>query len=184
MDANYRNKSITCWTRLYIKRKWSSNLRTQNYTFVGKPNNGLINSNTVSADQLLLVGNPYPSAIDAYDFITDNINSVDRLQDVGIDGTLYFWEHSSSNNTHILSNYLGGYAVLNLSGGVAPVAPSGISGKGLSAKIPKQYIPVGQGFFVYGKTGGGGPVIFNNGQRSFQKENDATSNTLFKIMPS
>ncbi|WP_426063035.1 LamG-like jellyroll fold domain-containing protein [Flavobacterium sp. DSP2-3-1] len=156
-----------------------------NFTFVGKPNNGLVDSNTISADQLLLVGNPYPSAIDARKFISDNINSVDRLQDVGVDGTLYFWEHSSDNNSHVLSNYLGGFAVLNLSGGVAAVAPSGISGKGLSTKIPKWYIPVGQGFFVYGKTDSGlnNKVVFNNGQRIFAKEDNPESNTLFKINP-
>ena len=147
-----------------------------NFTFVGKPNNGTINTNTVAADNLLLVGNPYPSALDAYQFITDNINSVDR----GIDGTLYFWEHASDNNTHILADYLGGYAVLNLSGGVAPVVPSYIAGVGSSSKIPKQYIPVGQGFFVYGKPSGSGPVLFNNGQRAFVKETEATSNSLFK----
>lgn len=154
---------------------------TQNYTFTGKPNNGTILTNTVSADQLLLTGNPYPSALNAYAFINDNLNSVDRVEDVGLDGTIYFWEHSSNNNTHILKDYLGGYAVLNLSGGLPPVVPDLISGVGLSNKIPKQHIPVGQGFFVYGKTGGGGTVIFNNGQRAFQRETDATSNTLFKI---
>ncbi|MFV8442712.1 LamG-like jellyroll fold domain-containing protein [Flavobacterium sp. LB2P44] len=156
---------------------------TQNYTFIGKPNNGTILTNTVSADQLLLTGNPYPSAIDAYAFINDNLNSVDRIQDNGLDGTIYFWEHSSNNNSHVLKEYLGGYAVLNLSGGLPPVVPGMISGVGLSNKIPKQHIPVGQGFFVYGKTGGGGTVIFKNSQRAFQRETDATSNTLFKIKP-
>jgi hypothetical protein len=29
-------------------------------------------------------------------------------------GSLYFWEHYSSNNTHILRDYQGGYAVRNL----------------------------------------------------------------------
>ena len=157
-----------------------SALGTQNYTFVGKPNNGTILTNTVSADQLLLTGNPYPSALDAYTFINDNLNSVDRVGDNGLEGTIYFWEHSSNNNTHVLKDYLGGYAVLNLSGGLPPVVPDLISGVGLSTKIPKQHIPVGQGFFVYGKTGGGGTVIFNNGQRAFQRETDDTSNTLFK----
>lgn len=147
-----------------------------NFTFIGKPNNGTINTNTVTAGSLLLVGNPYPSAIDADEFINNNNFSVDQ----GIDGTLYFWEHSPTNNSHFLANYLGGYAVRNLLGGVGPVAPTGISGAGTSSKIPNQYIPVGQGFFVYGKNSGGGPVIFNNGQRAFVKETDATSNTLFK----
>ncbi|NDP26323.1 MAG: choice-of-anchor D domain-containing protein [Flavobacterium sp.] len=154
---------------------------TQNYTFVGKPNNGLINSNTVAAGQLLLVGNPYPSALDAYKFIDDNVTSL--LNPGGsTDGTLYFWQQAPENNSHVLSNYLGGYALLNKTGGIGTVSPTGINGLGTlstTAKIPKQYIPVGQGFFVYG-TPAGGNIIFNNNQRVFAKETDVTSNSLFR----
>lgn len=148
---------------------------TQNLTFVGKPNNGII-SNTVGSGQLLLVGNPYPSAIDAYKFLDDNLSTVERST---IDGTLYFWQHAPENNTHVLANYLGSYGVLNRAGGVPPVVPTLISGGGSTSKIPNQYIPVGQGFFVYG-TAAGGAVQFNNGQRAFVKENNAASNSLFK----
>lgn len=148
---------------------------TQNYTFAGKPNNGLITTNTVSPDQLLLTGNPYPSALDATAFINDNLSS--------IDGTLYFWEHYTTNNTHILAGYQGGYAERNLTGGVAPVSPALISGLGSSTRIPNQYIPVGQGFFVNGKTGSGGTVTFKNSQRGFQREYDIASNIMFKITP-
>jgi hypothetical protein len=163
--------------------KGTATIGTQNYTFVGKPNNGLINSNTVLSDQLLLTGNPYPSALDADAFITDNVGSVDR----GTDGTLYFWEHYSSNNSHVLGEYKGGYAVRNLVGGVAPVSSgvdfidqSGTSTRG----IPNRYIPVGQGFFVNGKIGSGGTIIFNNNQRAFFKESDATnSNAMYKTRP-
>lgn len=165
----------------FTSKESGSAAEAQNYTFVGKPNNRTILTNTVSADQLLLTGNPYPSALDAYAFINDNLNIVARMEDVGLDGTIYFWEHSSNNNTHVLKDYLGGYAVLNLSGSLPPVVPDLISGVGLSNKIPHQYIPVGQGFFVYGKTSGGGTVIFNNAQRAFHREIDSTSNTLFKI---
>ncbi|MBG6109699.1 hypothetical protein IWX84_000558 [Flavobacterium sp. CG_9.10] len=165
----------------------SSNTLTQNYTFVGKPYNGLINGNSVLADNLFLVGNPYPSALDAYAFINDNINTIDGV----LTGELYFWQHSPANNTHILSGYTGGYATLTLTGGTPPVAPIGITGLGTSAKLSYQYIPVGQGFFVLGKIGvvGSVPVIFNNNQRSFVKENDIDdllvpiSNTLFKFSP-
>ena len=38
-------------------------------------------------------------------------------------------------------------------------------------------------FFVYGKTSGGGPILFKNSQRAFQKENSTESNTLFKTNP-
>ena len=149
---------------------------TQNYTFTGKPNSGSIATNTISANQLLLLGNPYPSALDAAAFITDNANS--------IDGTLYFWEHYATNNTHDLRDYQGGYAERNLTGGVAPVAPALISGLGSSTKIPRQFIPSGQGFFVNGKTGSTGTVTFNNGQRGFHKEDEVgVSNNMFKPAP-
>ena len=71
-----------------------------------------------------------------------------------IDGTLYFWIHYTSNFTHILRDYQGGYAQYNLSGGVAAVTPpitvdgEVISGLGSSSLIPERHIPVGQGFFV------------------------------------
>ena len=151
---------------------------TQNYTFTGKPNNGLITSNTVASDQLLLTGNPYPSALDADAFINDNSSS--------IDGTLYFWEHYASNYTHILREYQGGYATRNLTGGTAIPTSEGIdfiSGLGSPSRgIPNQFIPVGQGFFVIGKNPGGGTITFNNSQRGFYKENDAiNSNVMFKI---
>lgn len=151
---------------------------SQNYTFVGKPNNGTITTNTVAADQLLLTGNPYPSALDANAFITDNSDS--------IDGTLYFWEHYATNDTHVLRDYQGGYAERNLTGGVAPTS-SGvdyISGLGNPSRgIPNQYIPVGQGFFVIGKIDGGGTITFNNAQRSFHKETEAgVSNVMYKTV--
>jgi hypothetical protein len=148
---------------------------TQNYTFVGKPNNGLIQSNTVGYDQILLTGNPYPSALDATAFINDNAGS--------IDGNLYFWEHYTSNYTHILRDYQGGYAVLNLTGGSAAPTSSDvdyISKLGTPSRgIPNQYIPVGQGFFVNGITSNG-IVTFKNSQRSFQKENESGSNVMYK----
>ena len=150
-----------------------------NITFVGKPNNGQINSNAVAANDLLLVGNPYPSALDGYQFINDNIINKGDGDGSTTDGTLYFWEHAPDNNTHILRDYLGGYAVLNLTGGLPPVVPSIIKGVGSSSKIPNRYLPVGQSFFVYGNATGG-PVVFNNGQRAFKKETDTDSNSLFR----
>ncbi|MFN3755877.1 MAG: LamG domain-containing protein, partial [Flavobacterium sp.] len=47
---------------------------SQNYVFVGKPNNGRITSQ-IGPNNLNLTGNPYPSALDAHQFIKDNINS-------------------------------------------------------------------------------------------------------------
>ncbi len=143
---------------------------TQNYTFVGKPNNGTITS-PISANNLNLCGNPYASAINADLFIKDNSSS--------ITGTLYFWEHYSTNNSHITQLYQGGYATRTLVGGTPPVSPSGVSGLGSSSKTPGRCIPVGQGFFVTG-SGAGGNIVFKNNQRIFIKEDSSKSNTLFK----
>jgi hypothetical protein len=142
----------------------------QNYTFVGKPNNGTVTS-AISANNLILCGNPYASAMDANAFITDNSTA--------ITGALYFWEHYNTNSSHITIQYQGGYATRTLVGGTPPVAPAGVSGLGSSTKNPGRFIPVGAGFFVTGSASGGS-ITFNNSQRSFVKEEDSQSNTLFR----
>ncbi len=145
----------------------------QNYVFSGKPNNGTI-STPITSGNNSLVGNPYPSAIDATEFILDNAGS--------ISGTLYFWIHYTSNFTHILEQYEGGYATRNLTGGngavVPPITIDGqvISGSGSSSLIPGQYVPVAQGFFIGGSASGGN-VVFENDQRVFERE--TTSNSVF-----
>ncbi|MEW4925481.1 LamG-like jellyroll fold domain-containing protein [Algibacter sp. 2305UL17-15] len=147
----------------------------QNYVLNGKPNNGDINL-TISAGNDYLVGNPYPSAIDAVQFILDN--GVTIAGPGSTNGTLYFWEHWGGGS-HVLGEYQGGYATYSLAGGV-PAAAKGTSDPdvatgGTATKTPGRYIPVGQGFFVTAETGG--TIKFNNGQRAFQKE--GTSNSVF-----
>lgn len=143
----------------------------QNYVFVGKPNNGKITSQ-IAPNNLNLTGNPYPSALDAHQFIKDNINS--------ITGSLYFWEHFETNNTHNLAGYQGGYAMANLVGGIKPKVPQEISQSGNSNRIPGRFIPVGQGFMVYGSTSGG-PIEFDNHQRAFIREDHEFSNSMFRM---
>ncbi|SDS14267.1 Por secretion system C-terminal sorting domain-containing protein [Formosa sp. Hel1_31_208] len=148
----------------------------QNYVFLGKPNNGDINL-TLNAGNDYLVGNPYPSAIDANTFITDNgPNITGAGADPLISGTLYFWEHWGGGS-HVLLDYQGGYATYNFSGGVA--APSlgtndpDVGTGGTPTKLPARYIPVSQGFFVVGESTGN--INFNNGQRIYRKESTGTS---------
>ncbi len=133
----------------------------QNYVFVGKPNNGDITLNITSGNDYL-VGNPYPSAIDANEFISDNPDT---------SGTIYFWEHWGGGS-HNLFDYQGGYALYNYSGGssngVTWDKRSGCRYGGIPTKLPGQYIPVSQGFFVYSP--GGGTINFKNDQRIFEKE--------------
>lgn len=137
----------------------------QNYVFVGKPNNGTIEL-TVAANNDYLVGNPYPSALDADQFILNNATS--------ITGSVYFWEHYGGD-THNLGGYQGGYASYSLGGGVQASAFPGLAG-GVSVKgAPGQYIPVAQAFFVVGDADGG-QIQFNNGQRIFVKESELDIN--------
>lgn len=141
----------------------------QNYVFTGKPNNGDINL-TINADNDYLVGNPYPSALDAQQFILDNGSVIGGTG--ATTGTLYFWEHWGGGS-HTLADYQGGYATYNLSGGT-PSASQGtndpdVGTGGTPAKTPGRYIPVSQAFFVVAE-GTGGTINFNNGQRVFQKE--------------
>lgn len=154
----------------YTLKGSSAVTESQNHTFVGKPNSGLITS-PIAANNLNLSGNPYPSAIDVNAFIAANAASTT--------GTVYFWEHYNTNTSHNLIEYQGGYATRNLIGGVAPITPAGISGSGSSTKVPGRYIPVGQGFFVAGSATGG-LITFNNDQRLFIKEEHVDSNTLFR----
>lgn len=141
----------------------------QNYVFVGKPNNGDITL-TVNAGNDYLIGNPYPSAIDANEFLSDNPN---------LGGTLYFWEHWGGGS-HVLAEYQGGYAIYNYSGGTGAASygtsdPDVATG-GTPTKLPGRYIPVSQGFFVYGASTG--TITFENDQRLFMKE--GASSTFFR----
>ena len=154
----------------------------QNYVYIGKPNNGTITTPVTIGNQAL-VGNPYPSALDGYEFILDNLpllnpdnspSPANAGTSESIDGTLYFWEHYPSNFTHILEDYEGGYATYNLTGGNAAVSPPLVSGNGTPTKIPGRYIPVAQGFYVAASSLGGN-VTFNNDQRQFVRESVGTS---------
>lgn len=138
-------------------------LTEQNYVFLGKPNNGDITL-TINSGNDYLVGNPYASAIDADEFISDNTDT---------SGTLYFWEHWGGGS-HILQEYQGGYALYNLSGGVpAPAPDPDVAQVGVGTKTPGRYIPVSQGFFVSGISTG--TINFENDQRVFQREGGASS---------
>ncbi|NNL79579.1 MAG: HYR domain-containing protein, partial [Flavobacteriaceae bacterium] len=153
----------------------------QNYVFRGKPYVGSISS-PITAGNDAFVGNPYTSTLDADEFIRDNIPLPNGNPGTteSITGTLYFWVHYTSNLTHFLELYEGGYAQYNLTGGVGPVTPPitvdgyEISGSGSSPLVPTQYIPVAQGFFVNASPAGG-VVSFHNDQRVFRKESDGSA---------
>ncbi|WP_298497850.1 choice-of-anchor D domain-containing protein [uncultured Algibacter sp.] len=167
----------------------------QNYVMLGQPNNGDFNL-SITLDNEYLVGNPYPSALDADQFILDNISTADGGNNSTnvINGALYFWDHFSVNS-HYLSDYEGGYAIYTLLGGTLAISTDArINATYVSGtKLPERYIAVGQGFFVSAVDDGGltgltqpivgGDIEFKNSQRIFQKEIVSGTNsgsTFFK----
>lgn len=162
----------------------------QNYILLGKPNNGTI-SLTIGAGNDYLVGNPYTSAIDANEFILDNIGVADGGRNVSgniINGALYFWDHFAINS-HYLADYQGGYGIYTLMGGTAAISTdTRINATGATgSKIPERYIPVAQGFFVSAMSNPslvsltqpviGGAIQFKNSQRLFKKESVTGTNS-------
>lgn len=128
----------------------------QLYDFRGKPNNGDITS-AVNTSEWTLVGNPYPSTIDALDFIHDSDNVA------SITGTLYYWDQNVGQTSHNLADYEGGYATYTITaGGVETITPATYSsfdnsgnvvvnpGLGPGSFEPTRYIPIGYGFMVEG----------------------------------
>jgi len=163
---------------------------TQNYSFIGKPNSGTITLN-LTQDNSYLIGNPYPSALDADEFIKDNLKDClgCRSNVNSFSGALYFWDHFDLSNNHTLAEYEGGYATYTLMGGVAAInnSPLNLNDGAIGLKIPKRYIPVAQGFLIDGYvdfdvTGPqiptvvqGGSILFKNDQRVFKTESTPSS---------
>tara|TARA_R110002049_G_scaffold46424_7_gene134941 strand:+ start:653 stop:3115 length:2463 start_codon:yes stop_codon:yes gene_type:complete len=146
------------------------------YTFEGPFNNGVKdvpiyrNDSELNDNNWNFIGNPYPSAISADDFLSVNSNV----------GAIYFWSHntppSAVANGNEANNFSDlDYAIIN---GLTETA-------GGDSVTPNRFIPSGQGFFVsYDDTAtpistsgniSQGQVIFNNSMRMV----DETSNSQF-----
>ncbi len=161
----------------------------QNYTFIGKPNNSVIQLE-LDANNDYLVGNPYPSAIDADQFIMDNgpvLTFTDPTSDNSfpegdplLSGTLYFWDHWGGGS-HVLAEYQGGYATYNFSGAVAAASQGtndpDVGTGGTPNYLPTRFIPPGKGFFVVAEDDGidDRMITFNNGQRIYHRESDTST---------
>ena len=151
-------------------------------TFTGTPSNGDINipisvgtdSNigisiggaiiTADDDQWNLISNPYPSAIDIIDFLSEPTNIP------LVDGTIYLWTHNSAPdaaypdpfyNDFVMNYTSSDYASVNFLGSTVTAATGG--------QMPSQYIASGQAFFVLGLSNGN--ALFNNNMR-VQHDND------------
>lgn len=140
--------------------------------FIGKPNNGAYSITGITADKSYLLGNPYPSALDADTFLTINAGV--------LDGTLYFWTHLTPLNLaeNIPNPGLGwaytyslnDYAAYNLTGGVGIdntiLGAGGFAAPNGGGK-PTGKIASGQGFFASSKASSlsGSTILYNNSMR-------------------
>lgn len=113
-------------------------------SFVGVPYNGDVTI-SVANNTYNAVGNPYPSTINADDFISDN----------SLSEALYFWRKTNAATGSA-------YATYTLAGG------AGTGGSGSSAQIPNGIIQVGQGFIARSTSTS---LIFTNGMRTANQDN-------------
>ena len=117
--------------------------------FTGVPNNGSITKAVTSLDSTHgynMIGNPYPSTIDAQTFIDANT--------AAIESSLYFWRKTNGATGSA-------YAVYNSLGAISPTP---------SSDLPNGKIQVGQGFFVKAKSGAT-TVNFTNAMRVANNDN-------------
>lgn len=123
--------------------------------FIGTPYNGIFTVPVVGDGNFNLLGNPYPSAIDADLFLSDPANAT-------LDGVIYLWTHNTPiiPAGQIYSYSTDDYAVYNFLGGTGTAAPSEPNA---NLNVPNGYIASGQGFFIGGITAG--IATFHNGMR-------------------
>lgn len=124
-----------------------------NGVFYGTPNNGTYTTPIqVSTSIFNLIGNPYPSALDADSFLSYAANVP------VVDATIYLWTH----NTPITANQYtsNDYAAYNYLGGVGT---SSALNTGVNNTIPLGKIASGQSFFIKGLSNGS--ATFTNAMR-------------------
>lgn len=147
----------------------------QNFTarFTGVPNNGTLPLTIVHNPPaaLNLIGNPYPSAINAVSLITDpgfNVNGN------FLGGTIYLWSHNTNFNLATNQYEYNDYAIWNILGGVNTYY-NGTLGAG-NTNAPNGNIAAGQGFFI--KTVASGTAYFRNSMRTGGTTN--TNNNFYR----
>ncbi|CAD0000441.1 LamG-like jellyroll fold domain-containing protein [Flavobacterium salmonis] len=135
---------------------------SQQVQFTGVPNNGNIfgeQITAVSSTHNFLIGNPYPSALDADLFLLAN-NTI-------LQGTLYFWTHNTAiapiGNKFVYT--ANDYASYNATGGVSAISdPLHNNNPSLDlGKKPTGKIAAGQSFFATAKAQG--TITFTNDMR-------------------
>ena len=144
---------------------------TYRANFIGVPNNGTIRVPITATDANYLLGNPYPSALDATAFLNGNAGV--------LDGTIYFWTHNTdiapSGSLYMYSS--DDYATYNLTGGTA-VADSDPDKSPTNPHKPTGKIASGQGFFATGIAAG--DVVFKNTMRVGVDGNTGDNTQFFR----
>ena len=117
--------------------------------FIGVPNNGditvpLLDGGAVGL-RFNLVGNPYPSPINLYTFVTENTAKIQT--------TLYFWRKTNGVGTAYCT-YIP----------TSPTAGTYVTNSNSLSVNPASILQIGQGFFVEAKTGQTS-ILFKNSQR-------------------
>lgn len=165
-------KGVTGKNELRVEGVKNNPGNRQRYDFRGTPNDGKIEI-PIKTGEILLLGNPYPSAINLRKFLIENTATT---------GIAYFWDFSENVSSHYLEDYEGGYGAY--SPGANTYAPAafktydqngtetentGESGK----EYAREFSPVGQGFMLMGNNTG--TVVFRNSHRDFVQENPQIS---------
>jgi len=148
-------------------------------TFKGTPNNGKIELSGIIKDRSYLLGNPYPSALSANKFITDN--------SAVLDGTLYFWTHMTPIGDAVFNPGSGlyayssnDYATYNLTGGLA-TNPGSAASQSVSDK-PTGEIAAGQAFFTSSRLDPtNNTIVFNNRMRLDVNDAIMDNSQFFKV---
>ncbi|WP_264535483.1 Ig-like domain-containing protein [Flavobacterium sp. N1736] len=136
------------------KDYWTGTTYEQPVNFIGVPNNGIITGEALTANTYQLIGNPYPSALDANAFLSNVNNSF-------LEGTIYFWTHNTvyTNNKYTSDDY----ASYNRLGGLATSKAESAKNGGANTNTPAGKIAAGQSFFAVTKAAGS--AYFNNSMR-------------------
>ena len=129
---------------------------TFNGQLTGVLNNGNIPATLTYVDatrSFNMVGNPYPSVINAETFLTANTTNIEN--------TLYFWRKTNGATGSAYATYTPGGATASTPGGIAPNGT----------------IQVGQGFFVAAKSAATIPAFFTNTMRVANNANQFLKTT-------
>lgn len=156
----------------------------QNYDFRGRPNNGTFSSYTVENGLMTLAGNPYPSALDMADVVSDNPAV----------GAIWYYDEDRDIDSHYYTDKRYGYGIWIPAGGAlsTPGVPAdGTTGSyalptfregdagggtggggtgGTGALYQRRFAPIGQGFMLIGNTTG--TAYIDNSMRIYKKEGE------------